>query len=239
MLIDKSKCVDCGMCMTRCPARAIRRDENRKVYIDQDECVECNTCFKSGVCKKGALTKPDLKWPRIVRYWMSDEQGQYQGADGPGRGTMEAKTNDVTGRYPDGIVGFALEFGRPGIGTRIFDIEKMAQRLAKLPYVHFEKSNPVTMMMEDPETGTFKEELLCEKILSGILEFEVPLEKCEEVLPIIIEVSKEIHTVFSFGMFSKLAPDGTVPHEAVCRKFGIELRPNGKNNVGLGRPYHG
>jgi len=133
MLIDKSKCINCGMCLSRCPVRAIYRDENNQVRINQDECVECNVCWKAGICKREALVRPELSWPRIVRYWMSDEQGQYQGSDGPGRGTMEAKTNDVTGRYPQGIIGFALEFGRPGVGTRIFDIEKMAQRLAKLP----------------------------------------------------------------------------------------------------------
>ena len=238
MLIDKTKCVDCGQCMTRCPMRAIRRGEDKKIFIDQDECVECNVCIKSGVCKKNAFVRPELKWPTIVRYWMSDEQGQFQGAEGPGRGTMEAKTNDVTGRYKKGMVGFALEFGRPGVGTRIFDIEKMSQRLARLPYIHFEDRNPVTLMMEDPATGTFKEELLCEKILSGILEFEIPAEKCDEVIPIILDTAKDLHTVFSFGTFSRLSEDGRIPHEETLHKYGITIRPNGKNNVGLGRPYH-
>lgn len=237
LLINKELCVNCGMCISRCPVNAIKKKDNGEVYIDWDQCVECNTCTKSKVCKKNAIYQQELTWPRIVRYWMSDEQGQYQGADGPGRGTMEAKTNDVTGRYPDGIVGFALEFGRPGIGARIFDIEKVAQRLARLPYIHYEPANPVTMMMEDAATGRFKEDLLCERILSGILEFEVPIDKVEEVVTYIKDCAKDIHTVFSLGMFSKVKPDGTIPHVAICKKLGLEMAPNGKNNVGLGRPY--
>lgn len=237
MIINKNLCVNCGVCLSRCPVHAIKAADNGEVYIDWDECVECNTCTKSKVCKEGAIYQQDLSWPRIVRYWMSDEQGKYIGADGPGRGTMEAKTNDVTNRYPDGVVGFALEFGRPNVGVYIFDIEKAAQMLAKLSYIVFEPRNPVTMMMEDPKTGTFKEELLRERILSGILEFVVPIEKIEEVITIIKDVSKDIHTVFSLGIFSKLLQDGTIPHLEICSKLGLVAAQNGKNNVGLGRPY--
>ncbi len=237
MNIDKQKCVNCGLCMDRCPVSAIKRDENKNVYIDQDECVECCICEISGACKKEALVRPEYKWPRIVRYWMSNAQAVFMGSEGPGRGTHECKTNDVTGRYGEGVIGIGMEFGRPNVGAWIFDIEKAAQRLAKLGYITYERRNPVTMMMSNPATGTFKEELLRERILSGILEFVVPEEKFEETLRVIQEIAGDIHCVFSLTVFGKVRIDGTVPQLEICDKMGVSYRPNSKNNVGLGRPY--
>ncbi len=237
MLIDKEKCVNCGLCISRCPLSAIKKDESGQVDINWDECVECNICLISNVCKRGAIYQQELVWPRIARHWMSCVQAVYIGGDGPGRGTCEAKTNDVTGRYKEGTTGIAMEFGRPNIGVYIYDIEKAAQRLSKLGYIEYEPVNPVTMMMSDPKTGTFKDELLRERILSGILEFTVPTEKLEETLECIKEISKDIHTVFSLDLFGKLTKDGVIPHLEICNKMGIEVYPNGKNNVGLGKPY--
>lgn len=237
MLIDKTKCVNCGLCMERCPVSAIKRRDDGEVYIDYDECVECCICKISGACKKDALVQEELKWPRIVRYWMSCAQAVFMGSEGPGRGTHECKTNDVTGRYPEGVIGIGMEFGRPNVGAYIFDIEKAAQRLAKLGYVEYERRNPVTMMMAEPKTGTFKDELMRERILSGILEFVVPEDKFEEVMGVIKEIAQDIHCVFSLTVFSKVRKDGTVPQLEICDKMGIPYRLNSKNNVGLGRPY--
>ncbi len=35
------------------------------------------------------------------------------------------KTNDVTGRVKRGEIGVGLEFGRPGMASRLSDLEKM------------------------------------------------------------------------------------------------------------------
>lgn len=239
MLIDRQKCVNCGLCAERCPVGAIKRDQENQIYIDREECVECCICAISGVCRKEALITEgeNLPWPRKARYWMSCAQAVFQGSEGPGRGTHECKTNDVTGRYGVGVIGVGMEFGRPNAGAYIFDIEKASQRLAQLGYIEYEKRNPVTMMMSDPSTGTFKDELLRERILSGILEFVVPEEKFEETMECMKEIAGDIHTVFSLTVFGKVCPDGRIPQEEVCKRMGIPVRPNAKNNVGLGRPY--
>ena len=38
------KCTSCGMCIKRCPADAIRFDENKKANIDPDACISCGEC---------------------------------------------------------------------------------------------------------------------------------------------------------------------------------------------------
>jgi len=57
----------------------------------------------------------------------------------PEEGTEEMKTNDVTGRFRTGEVGFAIDVGRPnGGGIYLREVEKSRKRLAPLG-VQFEK----------------------------------------------------------------------------------------------------
>lgn len=70
--IDKTKCVECGLCKracqynaiiemnrpceTSCAVRAISTDENRKSVIDYDKCVGCGKC--KNACPFGAISDP-------------------------------------------------------------------------------------------------------------------------------------------------------------------------------------
>lgn len=70
--IDKSKCVECGLCKkacqynaiiemnrpceTSCAVKAISTDENRKSVIDYDKCVGCGKC--KNACPFGAISDP-------------------------------------------------------------------------------------------------------------------------------------------------------------------------------------
>ncbi len=147
------------------------------------------------------------------------------------------KTSDVTGRFKRGWVGIGLEFGRPGIGTRFFDVDKVAQVLMKLGVgVEFEPKNPVTFLMEDAKTGKLKEEVLNEKVLSAIIECIFPIEKLGDVIMALKEVSREVDTVFSIACINRAEPDGSFPVEKALSGLGISYYINGKNNVGLGRP---
>ena len=107
--------------------------------------------------------------------------------------------------------------------------------LAKLK-PHFERQNPVTQLMIDTETGKMKEEVLNEKVLSAIIEMKTKLERIPEFLQALETTQKEVDTVISFGIASKCLPDGTIPHEEWVRKTSYTLSPNGKTNIGLGRP---
>jgi NAD-dependent dihydropyrimidine dehydrogenase PreA subunit len=264
MEIDKKKCVGCGNCHAVCTMGVIYLDEDGKSVVNQDECVECLTCYRVcrnegyqpwfvrsirkilslfrlgylaevDVCPTGALIPCELEWPRSVRAVFSDPTTIHPGTGVPGRGTDEIKTNDVTGRLCKGEAGVVVEMGRPGTGAYFRDIEKVAMALAKLkPY--FEKENPVTQLMLNPETGKIKNEVLNEKVLSAIIEIKTTLDKIPEFLHTLEKVQKEVDTVISVGVASKCLSDGTTPHEAWVRKAGFKLSPNGKTNIGLGRP---
>ena len=52
-VMDKEKCVECGVCMTYCPVNSIYGDENKKYYISYDYCKGCGICAKE--CPRHAI----------------------------------------------------------------------------------------------------------------------------------------------------------------------------------------
>ncbi len=241
MRIDKNKCAGCGQCTEFCTLGKIaaRRRDSRtgKPYyeIDEDECVDCGVCLRAAVCSTGALFMPQYEWPRTVRSAFSDPTVEHRETKVPGRGTEEIKTNEVTGRIKRGFVGISCEMGRPSVGARFSDIEKVAAALAKLG-VEFEPNNPCTRLMADPRTGLYKEEVRNEKVLSAIIEMIVPIEKMAAVLTAIRQVAAEVDCVFCVDLITILEEDNLVPTLPVLQALQWPYRPNGKMNTGLGRP---
>lgn len=263
MLIDPGKCVGCGNCVPVCPMGAIYLEAGT-AQVNQDECVECSTCYRFlpsegrspalvrwarralealrlrfdhplDCCPTGALEPPDLEWPRSLRRTFSDPLVVHDDTGLAGRGTEEIKTNDVTGRIGEGEAGLVIDLGRPGIGVRFREIQKVTMALAALG-TEFEAQNPVTLLMEDRPTGKLRPEILDEKVLSAIIELKTTLERLPRYLRAIDDVEGELDTVISIGVSSRCAPDGSIPHQAVCREAGRVLSANGKTNLGLGRP---
>lgn len=245
MLIDAEKCTGCGNCVAYCPMEAICLDpghplaetkKTKKVaVIDLEECAECGVCLRSVKCPGKAIYQQPLEYPRTIRSLMSDVLTIAEESQISGRGTEEMKTNEVTGRFPLGVAGVAIEVGRPITGARLVDVEKIAMAVSTLNVEH-EPCNPVTSMMSDPKTGKFKEELLNEKVLSAILEFSVNIEQLPELFDLLKKVEREVDSVFSLDLACRLNPDGSNPTQPYLDAARIWSAPNGKTNVGLGRP---
>lgn len=263
MRIDPEKCVACANCVPVCPMGAIAvSPELQRAVVDRDACVECFTCYRGmskehmnptfvravrrvakalrfrfdpepDVCPTDALTPEELTWPRIVRRAFSDPQVPHESTGIHGRGTAEVKTNDVTGRVSAGEAGFVIEFGRPGLGARFRDIQKMTSALAALP-VHFEAMNPVTTLMSDVSKGVIREDILDEKVLSAIVEIKVPFERVQAVLACVREVARHIETVVALGVSTRCDPAGEEPLRALLQQEGYPAY-RGKTNLGLGR----
>ena len=175
-----------------------------------------------------------MTWPRVVRRAFSDPRVPHESTGVEGRGTEEVKTNDISGRVKVGEVGFTIEFGRPGVGVWFRDMQKMCPALAEAG-VSFEKKNPVTSLMSEVSTGTIREDILNEKVLSAIVEIKVPVERTEEIIRLVWKVEKEIDTVVAIGVGTRCDESGEDPIVGpILEKLGYKLE-RAKTNIGLGR----
>ena len=264
MRINPNKCVACGNCTYVCPMGAIYIDPIlKRSTISRDECVECYACYNGlsqehlnptmvrtirkafhmmrlrfdpepDVCPTAAFEPDELEWPRMVRRAFSDPRVPHESTGVHGRGTEEVKTNDVSGRVKVGEVGFTIEFGRPGVGVRFHDIQKMCSALAKAG-VAFEKKNPVTSLMTDVASGTLREDILDEKIMSAIVEIKAPVERTEEIVRLVWELEKQVNTVVALGVGTRCDENGEENVVApILERLGYNLE-RAKTNIGLGR----
>jgi len=236
MNIDSEKCISCLECLDYCPVSAILEDVE-SVIINQDECVECGVCLRANVCPTDAIYMPEesKQYPRSIRAELSDPGVQIPKLRQGGRGTEEMKTNDVTGRYRCGELGMTLEFGRPGPGTRISELENITKVLCAIS-IEIEEANPVFYFLADKKTGQMKPEVLNEKVLSAILEFKIKEDKLAEVIHTLTPALEKVNTVVSWGLISRVAEDGTIPVLSRLNELNLAARPNAKINLGLGRP---
>jgi len=232
--IDTDKCQACGACHTICVTDAISHDDGFG-EIDADLCVECYVCLRSGICPSAAFVAEPLAWPRILRHTFSAVQPVQSGSGLiDGRGTAEMKTNDVSGRYGPGEVGFTVDVGRPGLGATFADVERIAMAVAAAGAVMV-TGNPVTGLMTDPATGAFRDDVKGERVLSCVLEFKTDEADALAVVETLRRVADEVDTVFSVGCIARCRDDGTDPARELLDGAGVFRRPNGKTNIGLGR----
>ncbi len=263
MRIDRNRCVGCGNCIPVCTMGVISVVDGRS-QVNEEECVECNTCYRTlrsegrnptlvrvvrwvlkrphlaydsppDVCPTGALSPPQLEWPRSLRAEFSDPTIKHSTTGIGGRGTAEIKSNDVTGRLQPGMIGIVAELGRPGLGARFRDIQKVSMALAAAG-VTFEPNNPVTHLMTDVATGALREDVLQEKVMSAIIECRIEDARLPRALEALRRAAGEVDTVLSVGVSARCNPDGSVPYEDAVRRCGFTLSLNAKTNLGLGRP---
>jgi NAD-dependent dihydropyrimidine dehydrogenase PreA subunit len=244
--MDQDLCVDCGVCIRAGVCRV------NAIYLPETPWPRAiRAAFSGGGLSfyppgkrfKRDPDRPELERRRYDRieqkmslpkmdydYVKNNEVG------GGSRGTPEVKTNDRTGKFGYGEVGMACEMGRPGVSFCFRDVEKVASALANIG-IEFEPENPISIML-DPSTGTLKDyysDIRDERALSSIIEFKISDERTPEVYKTLQDVAKEIDTVFSLNIINR-CENGKPPLKKNLDEAGINVRINGKTNIGLGRP---
>jgi len=93
----------------------------------------------------------------------------------------------------------------------------------------------VTSLMSDLKTGTLREDILNEKVMSAIVEIKVPVARTEEVVRLVWDVEKRIDTVVALGVGTRCDAGGDEEVVApILEKLGYKL-DRAKTNIGLGR----
>lgn len=228
--IDQEKCIGCRNCIPLCPMGAISFSDDTS-SIDPDECAECGTCTRSGVCPADALTAVRLGWPRSLRETFSNPLAVHETTGITGRGTEGIKTNDSQRRYRRGDIGVFIELGRPVLGARFTDVERVVKKFRAHGFDVI-PNNPISALISDARTGALDPEILDEKIISCVLEFVIPDSAAGELMQMVRELAGEVDSVFSLSV--ALRADG-MGRSKFRELFGPDVycMPNAKLNIGM------
>lgn len=154
-----------------------------------------------------------------------------------GRGTEEVKTNDVSGRVKRGWIGLSIDMGRPGLGVYLRDAEKVAMACAEAGFkLAPQEESPLAALMPDNSTGKLEDGCLDYRLLSVIIEGRCEEEKAKDVLRALKKVEKEIDTVFSVGLISRVDENGHCRALEFLDELGMPQPHRGKVNPGMGKP---
>ncbi len=210
----------------------------RSLSFVRTECVRDGRDGKDGRDGRGLDRDSLLPLPPIppIRPYTeaSDPFTPHKSTGRRGRGTGGVKTNDVTGEIAGSEVSLRMEFGRPARGTRLAEVERMTTALARIG-VYSIPNGPLAVILADLSTGEMKPEARDERVLTAPLEVHVQMDRLDEVVPVVREVARGAGTAISWSMTVRLR-DGAMPDLARLERLGIQPRPNGKVNLGMGRP---
>jgi hypothetical protein len=184
------------------------------------------------VCPTAAFEPEELTWPRVVRRAFSDPRVPHESTGVEGRGTEEVKTNDISGRVKSGRPA-TIELAGPASASGCARFSSCAGR--SLTRGRVREAEPDHLLMTDVATGTLREDILNEKLMSAIVEIKVPVERVEEIVRLVWDVEKRVDTVVALGVGTRCDEKGEDNVVApVLERLGYSLE-RAKTNVGLGR----
>ncbi|MBU1975135.1 MAG: 4Fe-4S ferredoxin [Nanoarchaeota archaeon] len=234
MKIKQENCTGCKKCLKYCNQEAIYLQDN-VAMIDRNRCVECGVCKRSNTCPRDCIQSEIKGVYESTKQLLSDPTVTNKVTGVPGRGTEEAKTNDITHRYSEKVFGICIDMGRPGVGTNLRDVETVAMALAKAGLKFAGPSEtPLSAMMTDLATGKIKEDFLDLRVLSIIIEGTIERSQLKNILCAIKSVETKIDTVFSLGIIAKSDEFSENQIRSAAKRANITEPIRGKANMGLG-----
>ena len=194
-------------------------------------------CSRSGRCPVDAIRTVELEWPRVLRSVYSNPLAEHKTTQVPGRGTEGIKTNDSQDTYGRGTFGVFVELGRPALGARFYDVERVTRKFRTHGY-GLVPHNPVASLIDDPKTGALKPDVLQEKVISCLLEFILPDSAAQELMRMAQELAEEVETVFNVSVALRASESGASPLDALFGSDTFHL-PNAKVNLGMAQGIAG
>jgi hypothetical protein len=89
--------------------------------------------------------------------------------------------------------------------------------------------------MTDVATGTLREDVLNEKVMSAIVEIKVGVERTEEIIHLVHKIEREVDTVISLGVGTRCDEHGEEKIVApILERLGYKIE-RAKTNMGLGK----
>jgi hypothetical protein len=89
--------------------------------------------------------------------------------------------------------------------------------------------------MTDVATGTIREDVMDEKLMSAIIEIKVPVARTEEIVRLVWDVEKQVDTVVALGVGTRCDEHGEENVVGpILERLGYKLH-RAKTNTGLGR----
>jgi hypothetical protein len=167
----------------------------------------------------------------VLRETFSNPLAEHETTGIAGRGTEGIKTNDAQNRFKKGDLGVFIEVGRPVLGGRFSDVNKIVKTF-KAHGFEVIPHNPISVLVDDPKTGALKPDILEEKIISCVIEFILPDTAADELMAMVRELSEEVDSIFSVSVALRADEEGRSPFEDL---FGPDVYclPNAKANIGI------
>jgi len=134
-----------------------------------------------------------------------------------------------------GVIVITVDVGRPILGCTMDDIEKITMSLAKIG-VFPDPTSAVARLMSNPSTGKLRDDVLGERFYYIVIQCKTEESKLPDVVRALKEAEKEVDTVFSVAVHTRLSDDYSLPDTSSLEELGVKAWQNGKVWLDLGKP---